>query len=315
MRSFISKLPLKTGLSQIREMRVLVAVLSPIFQSQNSSLEKSDAIIYRPDLASKTSTELSETLAKFRPNYLVVGASEVDKEALEIWKKNQSQIHGIARRGTSLASIDVKAAEELGIQVENIPAVNSIYVAEYINNFLYQKDETGSDKIIGLIGFGDINSLVASEAIKKGYKVIAYSPSLSSGKRKISTDLQKIVIARKSSEVFEKADDIAIAATIDKTAKDSGILDEDCVSSIDESSKKRIICISEPEVFSQKALKILAEKSDQDQLTISFDNSPKSIRELDKTITEFGCKKKNITFSSKAMADPDCQKWIALFWH
>lgn len=108
----------------------------------------------------------------------------------------------IARHGTGIDNIDVKAAEELGIWVVNGPLANINAVAEHTIACIAalsaqllisdQRTRAGDwtfrtnlrrydmkDKILGLVGFGRIGSCVAAKAVYGlGMQVYAYDPGI-----------------------------------------------------------------------------------------------------------------------------------------
>jgi hypothetical protein len=70
-----------------------------------------------------------------RATTIVVSAQTVNRQFLEAWRERcPQQDHNLmlVRRGTSLGSIDISAAKELGIDVVNTPGVNSPHVAQFV---------------------------------------------------------------------------------------------------------------------------------------------------------------------------------------
>jgi D-3-phosphoglycerate dehydrogenase len=117
---------------------------------------------------------------------------------------NATQCMTVARYGVGLDNIDVAAATELGIVVTNVPDFCVDEVSDHtlalvlalsrrIVDFAGQTRSGGWDnkgfgnmhrlrgQTLGLIGFGRIARRVAGKARPFGYRVLAYSPSLTPG--------------------------------------------------------------------------------------------------------------------------------------
>jgi len=128
---------------------------------------------------------------------VVRSATKVNADIL----KNATRLKLVVRAGVGIDNIDVKAAEEAGVQVNNTPNSSTLSVAELviahmfsIARFLFEsnrempvngakdfkelkkKYEKGFElrgKTLGIIGFGRIGQEVAKIAIGIGMKVIA----------------------------------------------------------------------------------------------------------------------------------------------
>ena len=113
----------------------------------------------------------------------------------------------IGRAGIGVDNVDIAAASAKGIVVMNTPFGNSITTAEHAIAMMFacarqipaadastragkwEKSKfMGSEitgKVLGLIGAGNIGSVVASRAIGLKMRVIAYDPFLSADKAKV----------------------------------------------------------------------------------------------------------------------------------
>lgn len=116
--------------------------------------------------------------------------------------KKAMQLEIIAQHGVGLDSIDVDAATKAGVYVTNAPQTNTVSVAEFAMTFILmlsknlicglalnesgnadRKDECiGNDieeKILGIVGFGNIGKKLADLAYGMGMKIVAYDPYVS----------------------------------------------------------------------------------------------------------------------------------------
>ena len=133
----------------------------------------------------------------------------------------------IGRAGIGVDNIDIKAATQRGIIVMNAPFGNSITTAEHAiammfalardlpeanasthagrweKNRFMGVEVTG--KTLGIIGCGNIGSIVADKALGLGMKVAAYDPYLSPER---ATDLG--VVKVELDQLFARADFISL---------------------------------------------------------------------------------------------------------
>lgn len=147
---------------------------------------------YDPELSRKR-----EDLISLLPNYdaiIVRNETKVDTEFLEAAKKTQI----IGRLGVGLDNIDLMGARERDIPVVSARNANATSVAEYVlaamldssrpltasnkdvragnwNRKLYTGIEL-NNRIIGLIGMGEISHRVAKRAIAFGMDVVGFDP-------------------------------------------------------------------------------------------------------------------------------------------
>ncbi|MEW6046626.1 MAG: hydroxyacid dehydrogenase [Bacillota bacterium] len=144
-------------------------------------------------LSAANEAELSRALA--RADAVIVKFARITADLLE---KNPL-LKVVAKHGVGTDNIDVDAATRLGIQVVNVPGINSNAVAEFavalaLNllrgiHLAYHKCVAGQDlardeflgselagKVAGLVGFGNVGRHVARKLIALGAKVLAYDP-------------------------------------------------------------------------------------------------------------------------------------------
>lgn len=123
---------------------------------------------------------------------LIAGVDEIDASVFAA----APYLRAIARYGTGVDNVDLRAAQEHGVIVTNTPGANAEAVAELTIGFFFALARSicnvnqavhsgkwptlrGSEiagKIIGLLGLGRIGLGVARRAIALGCTVIAYDP-------------------------------------------------------------------------------------------------------------------------------------------
>ena len=153
----------------------------------------------------------------------------------------------IGRAGIGVDNIDVKAATAKGIIVMNTPFGNSITTAEHALSLMMalarqipeadRSTQAGKwekskfmgvelyAKTLGVIGCGNIGSIVADRAIGLKMKVIAYDPFLSP-ERAMELGVEKVEL----DDLLRRADFITLHTPLtDKTRNiiDAAALDED----------------------------------------------------------------------------------------
>lgn len=173
-------------------------------------------------------TELVKTIPEFHAA-VVRGATKVTKNVIDA----ASNLELIVRAGIGLDNIDVKAAEEKGIQVANTPAATTISVAEHTFGLMLasvrnhgkanlsmkahkweKKLFSGTElfeKTLGIIGVGRIGQEVARRALAFGMKVIAYDII------QIETDLDMIQVPL--DELLAQADIISFHLPLTEKTK------------------------------------------------------------------------------------------------
>ncbi len=153
----------------------------------------------------------------------VRSATKVTKELIEA----AAGLKIIGRAGIGVDNIDVPAATQRGIVVMNTPYGNSITTAEHTIALLFalareipaadRSTQAGkweksrfmgvelSGKILGIVGCGNIGSIVADRAQGLRMKVIAYDPFLSN-ERAIDLGVERVSL----DELYARADFITL---------------------------------------------------------------------------------------------------------
>jgi len=180
-----------------------------------------------------------EALAKILPGYdglAVRSSTKVTSQLLE----HAPRLKIIGRAGIGVDNIDVKAATAKGIIVMNTPFGNSITTAEHAISLLMalarripeadRSTQAGKwekskfmgvevfGKTLGVIGCGNIGSIVADRAIGLRMKVVAYDPFLSA-ERAVEIGVEKVEL----DQLLRRADFITLHTPL--TEKTRNIID------------------------------------------------------------------------------------------
>jgi D-3-phosphoglycerate dehydrogenase / 2-oxoglutarate reductase len=184
---------------------------------------------FQPALG-KDKDKLAELIGNF-DGLAIRSATKVTPKILEKAK----QLKVIGRAGIGVDNVDVPAATAKGIIVMNTPFGNSITTAEHAISLMLalarQIPEADSStragkweknkfmgveifsKTLGIIGCGNIGSIVADRALGLKMKVIAYDPFLSH-ERALVIGVEKVEL----DELFKRADFITLHTPLtDKT--------------------------------------------------------------------------------------------------
>jgi D-3-phosphoglycerate dehydrogenase len=178
----------------------------------------------------------------------------------------------IGRAGIGVDTIDIPAATKKGIVVMNTPFGNSITTAEHAIAMMFsvarqipQANETThqgkwaksaymgvelTGKVLGLIGCGNIGSIVASRAIGLKMRVLAYDPFLTP-ERAQDIGVTKVELP----ELFAKADFITLHTPL--TDQTRNIIDADALLAMKDGV--RIINCARGGLIVESALKLALE--------------------------------------------------------
>src|SRR5476649_1052394 len=186
---------------------------------------------YKPDLGKD-----KEALLAAIPNYdglAIRSATKVTPKILEAAAK----LKVIGRAGIGVDNVDIPAATAKGIVVMNTPFGNAITTAEHAISLMmalarqipeanasthagkWEKNRfMGTElyaKTLGVIGCGNIGSIVADRALGLKMKVIAFDPFLSA-ERAVDLGVEKVELE----DLFKRADFVTLHTPLtDKTKK------------------------------------------------------------------------------------------------
>ena len=184
---------------------------------------------YQPDLG-KDKEKLLSVIAEY-DGLAIRSATKVTEKLIAAAQK----LRVVGRAGIGVDNVDIAAATERGIIVMNTPFGNSITTAEHAIAMMFAvarqlpaadlSTQAGkweknrfmgveiTGKTLGIIGCGNIGSIVAERAIGLKMRVIAFDPFLS-GERAIDLGVEKVEL----DELFRRSDFITLHTPLtDKT--------------------------------------------------------------------------------------------------
>src|SRR5579871_5014607 len=181
----------------------------------------------------------------------VRSATKADKDVLAAAKK----LKVIGRAGIGVDNIDVPGATAAGVVVMNTPFGNSITTAEHAIAMMFAlarqmpaadaSTQAGKweksrfmgvelyNKTLGLIGAGNIGSIVADRALGLKMKVVAYDPFLSAD-RAVEMGVEKVEL----DQLLARADFITLHTPL--TDKTRNILSKDALAK----TKKGVVIVN-----------------------------------------------------------------------
>jgi D-3-phosphoglycerate dehydrogenase len=220
--------------------RVLISdALSPaavqIFKDRGVEVD------FQPNLG-KDKDKLAAVIGDF-DGLAIRSATKVTPKILE----NAKKLRVIGRAGIGVDNVDIPAATAKGIIVMNTPFGNSITTAEHAITLMLalarqipQADASTqagkweknrfmgveiTAKVLGIIGCGNIGSIVADRALGLRMKVIAFDPFLSP-ERASDLGVEKVELP----ELFRRADFITLHTPL--TEKTKNIIDAKSIASL-----------------------------------------------------------------------------------
>src|SRR5947208_1554716 len=196
---------------------------------------------FQPNLG-KDKDKLAELIGNY-DGLAIRSATKVSPKILEKAKK----LKVIGRAGIGVDNVDIPAATAKGVIVMNTPFGNSITTAEHAVTLMlalarqipqadastqagkWEKSRCSgveiTNKTLGIIGCGNVGSIVANGAIGLRMKVIAYDPFLSP-ERAAELGVEKIDLP----ELLRRADFVTLHTPL--TEKTKGIIDAKAVASM-----------------------------------------------------------------------------------
>jgi D-3-phosphoglycerate dehydrogenase len=192
--------------------------------------ERGVDVEFRPELGSD-----KEQLARIVGEFDGLAVRSATKVTPKVIAAANGRLRVIGRAGIGVDNVDIPAATAAGIVVMNTPFGNSITTAEHAIAMLFacarqipaadQSTQAGkweksrfmgveiTGKVLGVIGCGNIGSVVASRALGLEMRVIAYDPFLSED-RAAELGVEKVEL----DQLFRRADFITLHTPLtDKT--------------------------------------------------------------------------------------------------
>ena len=183
------------------------------------------------EITGKTKDELIAIIGKY-DGLAIRSATKVTKEVLEAATK----LKVVGRAGIGVDNVDIPAASAKGVVVMNTPFGNSITTAEHAIALMFalardlpeadRSTQAGkweknrfmgvevTNKTLGLIGAGNIGSIVADRAIGLRMKVIAYDPFLTP-ERAVEMGVEKVTL----DELLARADFITLHTPLTESTR------------------------------------------------------------------------------------------------
>ncbi len=208
-------------------------------------------------------------------------------------------LKAVVRAGTGVNTIDVEYATGKNVQVMNTPGANSNSVAELALAFMLSafrrlsyadssvkagRWEKGSlmgnelgEKVLGIVGLGNIGSLVAAKAKGFGMKMIGFDPVVSeSHAAEIGVELKSL------EEIFSEADVISLHIPLnDKTR---GIIGADLLARL----KKGALLVNTARAETVDREALLAFLKEREDVRLATDVFYEGDKEGEKDLAEFG---------------------------
>jgi D-3-phosphoglycerate dehydrogenase len=178
--------------------------------------------IHVDEITGKTPEELNEIIGEY-DGLAIRSSTKVTKDILE----HAANLKVVGRAGIGVDNVDIPAASAKGVVVMNTPFGNSITTAEHAIALMFalarQLPEADAStqagkweknrfmgvevtgKTLGLIGCGNIGSIVASRALGLRMKVVAFDPFLSP-ERAVELGVEKVEL----DELLKRADFITL---------------------------------------------------------------------------------------------------------
>jgi len=159
-------------------------------------------------------------------------ATKVTREVLEV----ATNLKVVGRAGIGVDNVDIKTATQKGVVVMNTPYGNAITTAEHAIALMFAlaREIPAADrstragkweknrfmgveltgKTLGIIGCGNIGSIVADRALGLKMKVVAFDPFLTEDRAK-ALGIDKVEL----DELFDRADFISLHAPLTESTK------------------------------------------------------------------------------------------------
>jgi D-3-phosphoglycerate dehydrogenase len=183
------------------------------------------------EITGKTKDELIAMIGQY-DGLAIRSATKVTKEVLEA----ATNLKVVGRAGIGVDNVDIPSASAKGVVVMNTPFGNSITTAEHAIALMFalardlpeadKSTQAGkweknrfmgvevTNKILGLIGAGNIGSIVAERAIGLKMKVVAYDPFLTP-ERAVEMGVEKVTL----DELLARADFITLHTPLTESTK------------------------------------------------------------------------------------------------
>jgi len=284
-----------------------------------------DNILYVPTIGIKqiadeqhdsTIVTLKNTLEVFQPRVLIAGSNAVPGFVIRAWRKavGLHQKLLVIRRGVDTRAIDKVAATECNVCVDNLPGINSPYVAEHMIRHLKFKQAKPKSKV-AVVGVGNIGKNIALEAIAQNLNVFVLSQSLlkkNTSQKQIleqrGIDLKHVTCADSIEHAITGATHVAISVPWEHPngGLNASIISAQHIQYI--SNHCRVVSASHPRVFSPEMLAFMNQKVKLGELFVRIDTAKRLAKDAKNNYPNL-----EITYN-EAFADQTCQHALDQAW-
>jgi hypothetical protein len=237
-----------------------------------------------------------------RPSTIILGDQAVDADVIEQWRISHpfGDLH-LIRRGTSLDNVRLDLCESNGIRVANTLGVDAPHVAVYIAHWLKRADGSLPPDIC-VLGYGNVGKELVKLLLDRDPNVRV--KVLDRHGRAPGNIDSRVSFVKDWSEALEGASAVALCLS----------LNDDFAHRIDGAliqrmhTLARLVCIANPDVFSDDALRTLA-TAEHTQLVL--DSDPGILHAFRMRTEALGCSLstwcKPATLTTQAASTDACQ--------
>ncbi|MGL5872997.1 MAG: phosphoglycerate dehydrogenase [Xenococcaceae cyanobacterium] len=297
-RNTIQKLNLEPVNFDSSPNRRLFLISEEVFYRNNGKEE----IIYIPSISLKQLPDerydpslkvLCQALSNTKPDVLIVGNNAVPDRAIATWRRSVGYDRRllIIRRGVDTRAIDKVAAEKYRVSVDNLPGINSPYVAKHMSQYLKLNEAKPGCKL-AVLGVGNIGKHIAIEGIERGLEVRLFSPSLQNPQKRkrilwqrgIASD--KVICAESIDRLLAGATHVAISVPCENCdgSTNADMLNACHIKSL--APNANIVSASVPRVFDEGAIALMNERVRLEKMLVRIDTSK---RRADEVIQNYPC--------------------------
>ena len=276
--------------------------IAPVSRSWKAGAP-SNIVFLPPTLTKQT---LLIQIGLLRPATIVVGDQVIDADVIDQWRL--SHPFGdlfLVRRGTSLDRVRLDLCESNHIRVVNTPGINAPHVAAYIAHWLTLADGSIPPEI-SVLGYGNVGKEIVKLLLDRDpdvrIKVLSRHAQTPEDIGKSFSGSQVSFVADWL-EALEGACAVAVCLS----------LNDESIHSIDQTlircmhKRARVVCVAKPDVFSDDALRTLAEA---EGIQLVLDYGPMTLDAFGMRTQALGCSastwRKPATLTTQAATTEPC---------
>ena len=270
------------------------------------------------------------------PTSIIVSAQKVSHNFLKAWRAAATNYFSadiahpktplnLIRRGTSLDSIDKKAAEEYNIRVFNTPGINSPHVARFVTETLAigdyiklreEKKDIPTPKVV-VFGAGAVGKAVITQMheiyglcphVLTQTSLVRINERRTEIQSAIDMTLHNHYDLQPGSAVFPQSIEEALTDATHVAvccSSSAGLIDVVAVQALLSGSHPiRLCCIARPEVFTVEAILLLPPS----RVSLFFDYGPAILKPMQEKLASLSPSTDWIKWSSQAMSSESCKR-------